>query len=57
MVWVGFFEELADDCALVEGFVVVLQSGYQAAWVEVEERSGLVVRVDFDVLVGDFLFF
>lgn len=54
---IGVFEELADDGALVEGFVVVLQGGHQAARVEGEERGGLVVWVHFDVLVGDLLLF
>lgn len=57
VVWVSVFEELADDGALVERFGVVLERRDQAAGVEGEKRGGLVVGVDFDVLVGDFLLF
>jgi hypothetical protein len=57
VVWVSVFEELADDGALVERFGVVLERWDQTARVESQERSGFVVGVYFDVLVGDFLFF
>ena len=57
MVGESVFEEFADHRAFVEGFVVVLQGGDEAAGVEGEEGLGLVVGVDFNVLVGDFLLF
>lgn len=57
MIGISVFEKLADDGALVQRLVVVLQSRDEAAGVEGEEGSGLVVGVDFDVLVGDVLFF
>ena len=57
MVWIGFFHELADDCAFEKGFVLVLERWYQTAGVEINERFWLVVGVHFDVLVGDFLLF
>lgn len=31
------------------------EGGDEAAWVDVEEALGLLVRVDFDVLIGDLL--
>ena len=57
MIRESIFEEFADHCAFVQRFVVVLQGGDEAAGVEGEEGLGLVVGVDFDVLVGDFLLF
>ena len=42
MVWIGVFEELADYGAFVEGFVVVLEGGDEAAGVEEEEGVGFV---------------
>lgn len=57
MVGKRVFEEFADDGAFVERFIVVLQGGDEAARVESEEGLGLVVGVDFDVLVGDFFLF
>lgn len=57
MVRVRLFKELADDCALEQRFVVVLECWDEAAGIEGEEGLGFVVGVDFDVFVGDFLFF
>ena len=57
MVGECVFEEFADHRAFVEGLVVVLQGGDEAAGIEREERLGLVVRVYFDVLVGDLFLF
>ena len=57
VVRIGFFQELADDGAFEQGFVLVLECWYQTAGVEVDERFWLVVGVDFDVLVRDFLLF
>ena len=57
VVWEGFLEELAEYCAFVERLVLILECGYEAAWVQVEERLGLVVGVDFDVLVLNAFFF
>jgi len=51
------FEEFADHCAFVQGFIGVCQGGDEAAGVESEEGLGLVVGVYFDVLIGDFLLF
>jgi len=57
VVRVGVFQKLADDCAFVERFVVVLECWHQAARVEFQEGVGFVVRVHFNVLVGNFLLF
>lgn len=57
MVRVGFLEELADDGRLEERFVVVLQRRDQAAGVECQEGLRLVVRVHFDILIGNLLLF
>lgn len=57
VVAVDVLQELEDDVALVEGLVVVLERGHEPARVELEQRGRLVVGVDFDVLVGDLLFF
>ena len=57
VVWICFFEKLADYGGLEERLSVVFECWDQTARVEVEERFGFVVRVDFDVLVWDFLFF
>ena len=57
MVGECVFEEFADHRAFVEGLVVVLQGGDEAAGVERQEGGRFVVRVYFDVLVGDSFFF
>lgn len=57
MIRVGFFEEFTDYRRFEEGFVVVLESWDESAWVKFEERFWFVVWVHFDVLVGYFLFF
>lgn len=57
---VCFFEELQDHGGFVEGlWMRVCWTGerrYETAWVQGKQRLGLVVGVDFDVLVRDLLF-
>jgi hypothetical protein len=36
MIWEGFFEEFANDSALVERLVVVLECRNQTTWVELQ---------------------
>lgn len=55
VVGVGVLQELADDGALEQRLVVVLQSRDQAARVELQQRVRLVVGIDLDVLVGNLL--
>ena len=57
MIRVSFFQELAYDGTFEQGLVIVLERWYQTAWIEIEQRLGLVVWVDLNVLVGDSLFF
>ena len=45
MLWVGVLEEFADDGALVEGLVVVLECWDETSWVEGEEGIGFMVGV------------
>jgi len=45
VVRVGVLEKLADDGGFVEGFAVVLERGYEAARVELQEGVRFVVRV------------
>jgi hypothetical protein len=57
VIGVSFFEELAQNRALVERLALVLQRGYETAWVQIQEGLRFVVWVHFDVLVQDaFLF-
>ena len=57
VVRVRLFEKFADDGALEQRFVVVLQRRHEATWVQPDQRVWFVIRVHFDVLVRDFLFF
>jgi hypothetical protein len=51
------FQKLAQDCRLIEWLVLVLQSGHQAAGIEIQKGLRLVVRVYLDVLIGNAFFF
>jgi hypothetical protein len=62
VLWVRFLEIFVDYVGFIEGpgSSVRLPAGncwYQATWVECEEGSGLVVRIYFDVLIGDLFLF
>ena len=62
MTRVGLVQKLANHTTLVQRFprpIIQLnfQSRHQASRIQSQQGSGLVVGVDFDVLVGDFLFF
>ena len=58
MIKVSILKRLADHRRFVDSLVVVLQCWHQTEWVEREERLGLMVRVQLDILVGmGFLFF
>ena len=52
-----FLEEFAENCALVEGFVLVLERWDKTAGIQVEKRFRLVVGIDFNVLVLNAFFF
>lgn len=53
VLWKRFFEKLAEDSAFIEWLPLVLKRGNETARVEVQQRLGLVIRVDFNVLVLD----
>lgn len=63
MGWVGFFEEFHDNVGFIERFGLAIGAGgvregrYQPAGVKIDEALGLVVRIHFDILVGDVLLF